>query len=448
MALPTGFEEPDEYFEEFFNFLHKYEYLFNFPNTDLLVNNALDKIELDCEDINMFSDNFEIRKTNFEYLTDIFENLDKLTVKYDEFIENENLEFMVDVPLSTKKKHEIAYLAKEIENVCKTIECDTIVDFGSGLGYLDEQLFKTSDFNVLGLECNEANYVGAKKRQRKYHVESIQRVKYIKHTINTESYRNIKEFVDDKFPDCKGVCITGLHACADLTVDAINIFLKMEQAGALVIMPCCYHRIIAENGRNCRFKNFPLSKTLKEVCEKNNGFKFLTVPFLRLATQPPNVEDAKLEDLVFNLLARAVLQAYASKHNCKLKRTKRKAVRLKTLENNFEAYAVDAVKGFKLIRNVNGQTDEAAKDLEEKIDNEELFSIWRQMNQVTFKKAAIFVLLQNSMQPVFENLVLYDRLVYLHENGIENCTFNKIVNAKISPRCLALVACKVQTGKF
>nr|XP_034838375.1 methyltransferase-like protein 25 [Maniola hyperantus] len=445
MALPTSFEESAEYFEEFYNFLHKYEYLFNFPNTDLLVNQALNKIELDCEAIDIFSDNFDIRKTNFEYLTDFFENLDKLTVKYEEFEENENLEFMMDVPLSAKKKHEIAYLAKEIENVCKTIECDTIVDFGSGLGYLDEQLFKTTDFNVLGLECDETNYVGAKKRQRKYHIQSIQRVKYIKHTINTESYTNIKEFVDDKFPNCERFCITGLHACADLTVDAINIFLKMEQARALVIMPCCYHRIIAENRGNCRFKKFPLSKALKEVCEKNNGFKFLTVPFLRLATQPPNVKNEKMEDLVFNLLARAVLQVYASKHNCKLRRTKRKAVRLKTLENNFEAYVANAAKGFKLIRNQNEEKICATKDFEEKIDNEELFSIWRQITRVTFKKAAIFVLLQNCMQPVFENFVLYDRLVYLHENGIENCRFKKIVNETISPRCLALVACKVSS---
>lgn len=180
-------------------------------------------------------------------------------------------------------------------------------------GYLDEQLFKTTGFNVLGLECSETNYVGAKKRQRKYHIESIERVKYMKHTIKPDSYRNIQDMMDDKFPTSNNFCIVGLHACADLTVDAIDIFLKMEHARAIVLMPCCYHRIKVENDKNGRFKNFPLSRTLKDISEKTGGFKYLTVPFLRLATQPPNVENEKLEDLVFNLLARAVLQVYATK---------------------------------------------------------------------------------------------------------------------------------------
>ncbi|CAH2269140.1 jg23022 [Pararge aegeria aegeria] len=439
MALPSGFEGPKEYFEKFFNFIQKYEYLFNFPNTDLLVNEVLDKIEMNLQELDIFQEVFDIRKLNCEYLTDFFEDLDKFDVKYEDFKDNDNLEFLIEVPLSVKKKHEIAYLANEIENVCGNIQCDTIVDFGSGLGYLDEQIFKTTNFNVLGLECNETNYVGAKKRQRKYYIDSMQRVKYIKHTIKPES-TNIQEFLNDKFPNCKGFCIAGLHACADLTVDAIDMFLKMEHARALIIMPCCYHRIMEGNGG---FKNFPLSRTLNEAYEEYSGFKYLTVPFLRLATQPPHMETEKIEDYVFNLLSRAVLQVYANEHNCKLKRNKRKAVRLKTLDNNFEAYAADAVNGFKLFLNKSGQESQVvSNNFERNIIIEDLISIWRQIPQLTFKKSAVFVLLQNSMQPAFENFVLYDRLVYLQEKGIEKCMFKKIVNEKISPRCLALIAQK------
>ncbi|XP_052742792.1 methyltransferase-like protein 25B isoform X2 [Bicyclus anynana] len=431
MALPSCFEGPEEYFEQFYSFLKKYEYLYNFPNTDLLVNNSLEKIEIDFEEIDVFND-FDIRNLKCEYTKDIIENLNKLGVRYEEFKEDESLEFLIDVPLSEKKKHEIAYLANEINNFCEIVECcDTIVDFGSGLGYLDEQLFKTTDYNVLGLECSETNYIAAKKRQRKYHSDSVQRVKYIKYTIKPNSHTNIQEFLNDKFPNSTGFCITGLHACADLTVDAIDIFLKMEHARALVIMPCCYHRLMSENGR---FKNFPLSNTLKKTYE-DHDLKYLSVPFLRLATQPPNVETEKLEDLVFNLLARAVLQVYAREHNCRLKRNKRKAVRLKSLENNFEAYVADAVNGFKLIHNENAQT-------EEKIVKDDLLLIWRQITPLTFKKAAMFVLLQNCMQPVFENFVLYDRLIYLKENGVDQCIFKKTVNDKISPRSLALLARK------
>lgn len=125
--------------------------------------------------------------------------------------------------------------------------------------------------------------------------------------------------------------------------------------------------------------------------------------------------------------------------NCKIKRNKRKAVRLKTMGNNFDYYIQDAILGFNLIKNENNKDCEVNKI---NFDVEELVTIWRQIPQVTFKKAAIFIILQNYLQPIFENVVLYDRVVYLIEKGINNCQAKKIVSEKISPRCFALLAQK------
>lgn len=176
-------------------------------------------------------------------------------------------------------------------------------------GYLDQLLFEKANYKVLGIECNESHYVGAKIRQRKYHENSLQNVKYVKHTIKNDSHEKIQYFLKEKFQNLDKFCIIGLHSCADLTIDAIDIFLKMEKAKAIAIMPCCYHKMIENDGG---FKNFPISNTLKNICERWDGDLRLNVPFLRLATQPPRVEE-KLQDLVFNLLSRAVLQVYASK---------------------------------------------------------------------------------------------------------------------------------------
>lgn len=174
---------------------------------------------------------------------------------------------------------------------------------------MDQYLFETTGFKILGIECNESHYVGAKKRQRKYHLNSLDNVKYIKHMITVNSDENILNYLQDKFENYREFCITGLHACADLTIDAINLFLKMKDAKAMVIMPCCYHKMVGNNGL---FKNFPLSNSFKDIFEKNKSQKYLGVPFLRLAAQPPSVGE-KLEDLVFNLLSRAVLQLFAVK---------------------------------------------------------------------------------------------------------------------------------------
>lgn len=160
---------------------------------------------------------------------------------------------------------------------------------------------------ILGIECNESHYVGAKIRQRKYHSNSTDKVKYIKHTITENSHENIQGYIDDKFENHREFCLTGLHACADLTIDAINLFLKMADAKAMVIMPCCYHKMVCDGGI---FKNFPLSVCLKAIFGRFKGEEYMRVPFLRLAAQPPSV-DNKLEDLVFNLLSRAVLQTFA-----------------------------------------------------------------------------------------------------------------------------------------
>lgn len=133
----------------------------------------------------------------------------------------------------------------------------------------------------------------------------------MKHSICENSDRAVREHLKDKFFKYGNICITGLHACADLTIDAINLFLKIEEAKSLLLMPCCYHKMLRDNERQI-FKNFPLSSNLKAVFDKHKGHDFLGIPFLRLASQPPSV-DENLKDLVFNLLARALVQMYADK---------------------------------------------------------------------------------------------------------------------------------------
>uniref|UniRef100_A0A1E1WKS0 Methyltransferase domain-containing protein n=1 Tax=Pectinophora gossypiella TaxID=13191 RepID=A0A1E1WKS0_PECGO len=446
MSLPAHFETPEDYFKESIQFFRQYERLFNFANTEILVHKILDLIIIEdahFKDVNIFDKDFDLPKNSDdnEFLRTFFERIGKFKVDHKEIVTDVDFGNNIDVPVSPKKKHEIVYLANELKKVCEENSCEIVVDFGSGLGYLDQLIYETTNLKVLGVECNENHYVGAKKRQRKYHEDSIETVKYIKHTINEHSDEKILEFLTDKFGKSSNFCISGLHACADLTVDGMNLFLKMADAKALVLMPCCYHKMARDGSKDDRFKNFPISNCLKEIFEENKGFEFLKVPFLRLAAQPPTV-DENLEDLVFNLLARATVQLYAHKHNFKLKRKKRKAVRIKTVLNDFSIYLQDAKKGFALTpENLLSANAPKGENAESDFDLEELHSIWRETQHLKVK-AAIFILLQNYLQPVIENFVLYDRVLYLQEKGIEKSRFKKIFDEKISPRCLALISVK------
>lgn len=124
--------------------------------------------------------------------------------------------------------------------------------------------------------------------------------------------------------------------------------------------------------------------------------------------------------------------------NYKLKRTKRKAVKTKSTNNNFENYIQEAITGFVLSENEPKNNDNTVQ-IDFNLD--ELREMWSKIDDLTFKKAGIFILLQNYLQPVVENYILCDRLVYLRENGVKSC-FRKILNEKLSPRCLVLIASK------
>ncbi|XP_031770315.2 methyltransferase-like protein 25B [Galleria mellonella] len=433
MSLPNVFDKSENYFEECLTFFNEYQYLYSCANTDILVNNILEEIQVEnLDDLDVFDKKFNLKDSEGVFLNKFFNKLERLSVAHNTFIDDSSLSETIDAPLSPKKKHEIIYLAKEIRDVCEESGCDTIVDFGSGLGYLDQRLFDISNYKILGIECNEGHYVNAKKRQRKYHENSTKRVKYIKHTINDDSHTNIQEYLQDKFYKCGAFCITGLHACADLTVTAINLFLKMADAKSMVLMSCCYHLMLRNNGR---FRNFPLSNSLRVIFEERVSYQYISVPFLRLGAQPPHFDD-NLEEMVFNLLARSALQLYANTHNCQLRRNKRKAVKMKSVDKNFETYIQDASEGYTLIPNTcsDNENDDKNPESAKQFDFEKLREIWRQnCSDVTFKKAAIFVLLQKYLQPVLENFILYDRLVYLKEKGLMNCKFKKIFNEKDLP---------------
>lgn len=107
------------------------------------------------------------------------------------------------------------------------------------------------------------------------------------------------------------------------------------------------------------------------------------------------------------------------------------------MANNFENYIQNACQGFIMIKNNTSDSETVQLDLDE------LRLTWQQItNCLTVKKAGIFIYLQNYIQDLVENLILYDRLMFLRENGIEKCGYKKILDDTVSPRALALVAYK------
>ncbi|KAL4710347.1 hypothetical protein ACJJTC_003744 [Scirpophaga incertulas] len=441
MTYPPEFASVDIYLEECVQFFKKYQYIFCYQNTDVLVENVLANISVsNLGDLDVFNADFKIEdlRAGDEYFDEFFAKLDKLKVLLDDVDMNE-YDYDFDAPLSPKKRYEIVNLAKEVGDLCEASNCDIVVDFGAGMGYLDQILFKLKGYKVLGLDSNRNFLDGALKRQAKYHEDSTTAVKFVKQKITEDSSTTIEQCLQETFPGHGKVCIVGLHACADLTVESMLTFLKMADARSMAVMPCCYHRMSQTGGI---FKYFPLSDSLKACFKKHEASKIMGVTFLRLATQAFE-SHLDLYKMAFDLLSRAVLQVYARKHNFTIHRKKRKAVKLKKY-NDFDSYLIEAAtNGFKLTPISESRSYSNDDKTTNNFNLDEIRLLWREFSEdMTFMKAAIFILMQSKLQLLVENFVMLDRLVFLRERGVMKCSYKKVYAAEASARCLVLMAVK------
>lgn len=149
------------------------------------------------------------------------------------------------------------------------------------MGYLSESLRQQFNYKILGLEADEQRVKAAQLRQRKYFPESTDDVKYTEHFIDSSSAQFIVDTIRTHFPRSNRLAIIGLHACADLTIAAIQLFLAMDSVQKLLIMPCCYHKMKMMDDTS--FHNIPLSNAMRNASDCWPSV--LNRPFLRLASQ-------------------------------------------------------------------------------------------------------------------------------------------------------------------
>lgn len=139
------------------------------------------------------------------------------------------------------------------------------------------------------MEGSSEKFKLAVQRQNTLYPNTKNYIKYRQHFVTETSATEIKNCAREFFPQAKNAVLTGLHACADLSVTILKLFLEFDFVRGLIIMPCCYHRLeMLQEGSNSeedRFKNFPVSEALLKVFESKDGGRFLRKYFLRLACQ-------------------------------------------------------------------------------------------------------------------------------------------------------------------
>lgn len=166
---------------------------------------------------------------------------------------------------------------------------------------------------MLGIDADSERVQTAENIQKAKFADSQSSVKFVQHFIESSSASFIKSLVIKEFnlnssPD---LVLTGLHACADLTVTSLDLFLRDPNVIKLLIMPCCYHKMKYKANSLDEFQNIPLSKRVKSA---QHAKDIINRPFLRLAGQQTalrwrNNTESEHREHGRNMFIRGVVQA-------------------------------------------------------------------------------------------------------------------------------------------
>ncbi|KAI8503303.1 hypothetical protein Bbelb_191240 [Branchiostoma belcheri] len=361
--------------------------------------------------------------------------------------------------MTPKKEHEVSYLASVIRDSCIRTSCSSVIDIGSGLGYLGQVLHHQCGLQVVGVEAQASHVHGAQRRIRSQGRDTDTQIQTVNLKLDdtSSSIHDLELLIsslqqpasqDQGQTDVSnrnnerrdGTCMVGLHCCGDLCPTMLKMFTSVERLSCLVCVSCCYHgmSITEPESRPSCFTNFPLSCTVRETLKKV-GTEFpdwqLNVFAMRLAAQETQARWAcqTHEDHQFHTRSvayRAVLEHVVTTGGKGIQKLKRKVTR-KDAFQSFPAYR-EAIFGRLTLHSDEKTTEDWEKyhdALQQSHDQWEKF----------FPYIEVITALQVLLQPVLETLVTVDRCLYLQEQGLKT-KVGPIFDDRTSPRNLAIIA--------
>lgn len=280
--------------------------------------------------------------------------------------------------ITSKKSHEI----KRIINILKDYKFDNVIDIGSGKGHLSFIMAKyLSNQSYLCIDQDEKLQEAAQKSFEKINPKALKKLKYKTATIDENSKFTIKE----------NDLLLGLHACGDLSVYLLELFLNQE--GNYLNFPCCYHKSTKLNLSG--EMNLELNHYALTLANRSN------VP---LSLKAYN-ERYKIKSFRYTLE-----MAYFDKHGEHL--TNLGPAPKDLYNKKFDEY----LKFYKF--------NDYAQNLLEKY-------------QVEVNNYILLETLRNPLGRLLEQYILLDRALYLEQNG-KKVQLYEVFDNSISPRNIAL----------
>lgn len=321
--------------------------------------------------------------------------------------------------MNPKKIHEVAILAKHIDNSLDKSQERVIIDAGSGLGYLSSWLAFNYNFKVLGIDSRPLNSESAENRLKKFakKVKHL-RMKSVNHKIHTEfidERTNFQQLALEHFPDSidPSLTLTGLHTCGSLSNNCLKMFRNVDSIRSLFNIGCCYNLLEPTD--------FPMSRDGQQMSfQLSRNARMLAAYSADRVFANPDLSN------VSKIFYRALLEKYLQEFHPEVKVTNLGPIKA----TSFAEYVTNAQKA--KLEMFEGHTID--EDVASSYYKDHL-SRWNQM--------LIFYLFRMSFAAVIESVILMDKVLYLLESEeIRELRLVKLFDPVVSPRCYLIQASK------
>ncbi|XP_037439379.1 protein RRNAD1-like isoform X2 [Triticum dicoccoides] len=196
------------------------------------------------------------------------------------------------LPREQKSPQSIEALSGIVDAIARSRGAKTVVDVGSGQGYLAQALSFEYQLAVTAIDASShhasVTNTRAERIKKHYAAKCVEKQQFkVPRTVTCHvlSSDTLAAVTLDACQDDHGEHITetnncnqsipqieqpnhsipqlvlaGLHACGDLSVNMLRVFVSCEQVQALVSVGCCYN-LLSEDTDTC--PGFPISKAAK-----------------------------------------------------------------------------------------------------------------------------------------------------------------------------------------
>ncbi|KAK4515703.1 uncharacterized protein ATC70_010656 [Mucor velutinosus] len=336
--------------------------------------------------------------------------------------------------MSDKKVHEVKFMSQLIKVVADERKITSVIDLGSGQGYLSRALAFDYGLEVLAVDMSEIQTQGAVRFDKKalksqgIKEEDEEHHPNLKHVTEKITPENISQVLAKWSPESsedKKWLVTGLHTCGDLSPMIFNLFAQSKEVSCVVNVGCCYNALTASG--------FPMSEYLKE---KKDLIKVGSTARVLSCHSPSRwVDEGEQCIKAFdNYYFRALLQEMLVERNLSDINDPPRLGRIKQ-NKEFVPFVKASLKRLKLPQDTI--TPEEA----------ELHYIRSKENQVDKQFVTLWTL-RGLLAPIVESIILVDRWLYLRDaiqhshDEHKGAYMYPLFDLSASPRNVAYVASK------